>query len=470
MDYGVTITRGAAPWQIFQQNEQGTAAIRLEGEYRCIQLSAELPLEFTERPATGVRVRARLVWEDSRETVLPWQDCCLEEGGRWHTVLHAVPAGGLYCVETEMYFDGWDGLSCNRGDMVPHLGVGDVFVIAGQSNAAGRARTPIQDAPELGVHLLRASGKWDLAVHPLADATGAVYVGNYANHNPGHSPWLHFAKLLKHALGYPIGLVMCAYGGAPLRWWNPAENGALYRNMMQATESLNAPPRGVLWYQGETECYDTKGVQYLERFGNMVRQMRMDWRRPGLPFITVQLNRFLREHTAEDDRTWGMVREAQRQAARQLAGVYVVPANDLALYDTGHNAAQSDLALGERCAACALAQLYGRPRDWRAPEPVRAVRTAPDIVMVEFAPVHDELEMYELEARRLPFTAEDGEGQAEPVRYKAEGARLTLVFSRPLGERAVLHGAWKMDSGAYVPYDRGRLPMLSFYGFPIEKE
>ena len=27
MDYGVTITRGAAPWQIFQQGPDGTAAL-----------------------------------------------------------------------------------------------------------------------------------------------------------------------------------------------------------------------------------------------------------------------------------------------------------------------------------------------------------------------------------------------------------------------------------------------------------
>ena len=36
MDYGVTITRGAAPWQIFQQGPDGTACIRLEGKYHLV--------------------------------------------------------------------------------------------------------------------------------------------------------------------------------------------------------------------------------------------------------------------------------------------------------------------------------------------------------------------------------------------------------------------------------------------------
>ena len=44
MDYGVTITRGAAPWQIFQQGPDGTACIRLEGKYHLVHLSQELQL------------------------------------------------------------------------------------------------------------------------------------------------------------------------------------------------------------------------------------------------------------------------------------------------------------------------------------------------------------------------------------------------------------------------------------------
>ena len=47
MDYGVTITRGAAPWQIFQQGPDGTACIRLEGKYHLVHLSQELPLQFS---------------------------------------------------------------------------------------------------------------------------------------------------------------------------------------------------------------------------------------------------------------------------------------------------------------------------------------------------------------------------------------------------------------------------------------
>lgn len=50
MDYGVTITRGVAPWQIFQQGPGGTACIRLEGKYHLVHLSQELPLQFSAVP------------------------------------------------------------------------------------------------------------------------------------------------------------------------------------------------------------------------------------------------------------------------------------------------------------------------------------------------------------------------------------------------------------------------------------
>ena len=175
--------------------------------------------------------------------------------------------------------------------MVHNLGVGDIFVVAGQSNAAGRSKNTIEDSPELGVHLLRDSGVWALATHPLGETTGSVHIGHFENHNPGHTPWLHFAKLLKRELGYPIGLVMSAYGGAPLRWWNPEENGSLHCNMLEQLADYRIHPKAVLWYQGEAEGYENAAESYLARFTQYVAALRRDLAQPDLPVITVQVNR-----------------------------------------------------------------------------------------------------------------------------------------------------------------------------------
>lgn len=305
MNCGVTITSGARPWQIFQQGLDGTAAIHLAGRCHRVRLSQELPLTFqsmADRPVTAVK--ARIALEATGEDIVPWTQCDFSDE-RWEIVFPHVPAGGPYRIETYMEYEGWDGLSCTRGDMIHQIGVGDVYIIAGQSNAAGRAKAPVEDMPDLQVHVLRSNGLWDLATHPLGETTGAVHVGHYENHNPGHSPWLHFAKRLSRELGYPIGLVPCAYGGAPLRWWNPEENGALMANMLEMLDDYALRPRAVLWVQGEAEGFEDSADTYFKRFGQFVQAVREALHAPGLPFVTVQINRCMTEATERLDRQWG---------------------------------------------------------------------------------------------------------------------------------------------------------------------
>ena len=468
MDFGVTIERGAVPWQIFQQDQTGRALIALSGSCKRVRQSFELPLEFTEIGDGAVTVKARIALESSGESVCPWTECRVEEDLRWSVEL-SVPAGGLYRIETYMEYEGWDGLSSTRGDMVHHIGVGDVFVAAGQSNAAGRAKNPVEDPPELGVHVLRASGRWELATHPMAETTGAVHLGNFENHNPGHCPWLHCAKLLKRELGYPIGIVMSAYGGAPLRWWNPEENGSLYRNMLEQLSDYGLHPRGLLWYQGEAEGYENTAGTYLDRFAAFVGHLRRDLGQPDLPVATVQLNRCMNPCEEALDRQWGMVRQAQRDAARRLDRVWVVPSIDVALYDFIHNSAQGNLVIGERVARCLLAGEYGRDLEWRAPEAAEAVRLAPDRIVLRFKRVYNWLNPFDVEAGLLPFEAEDGDGLVRPCAYTTGRDALELTFPRPLGAGAALHGAWRCNPGPCVPCDCMRMPMLAFYGLPIQE-
>ena len=124
MKYGVVIERGAAPWQIFQQGADGTARVALEGSYHLVRLSQELPLEFSSVAPAKTTVKARVALESTGESVVPWTECEVLDGGRWRVCFPHVPAGGLYRVETYMDYEGWDGLSCTRGDMVHNIGVG----------------------------------------------------------------------------------------------------------------------------------------------------------------------------------------------------------------------------------------------------------------------------------------------------------------------------------------------------------
>ena len=469
MDFGVTITGGVSPFQIFQQNERGTASIRICGKCRRIHLSQELPLAFTPVESGKVTVKARVALESSGENIVPWTVCSVHNDEEWDVTFAEVPAGGPYRIETYMDYEGWDGLSCTRGDMVHHIGVGDVFVIAGQSNAAGRAKDPVEDPPEIGVHLLRDSGKWDLAAHPLGETTGSVHLGHFENHNPGHTPWLHFAKILKRTLGYPIGLVMCAYGGSPLRWWNPAENGALTKNMLEMLADYDLHPKAMLWYQGEAEGFENSAETYFGRFSAFVASVRSALGQPELPVITFQLNRQFCECGLELDRQWGIVRQAQANAMHRLKNVWTLATQDVAMFDFIHNAASGNLVLGERAAKCALANLYGKQRDWKAPEVTKAVLTAPDTVELFFDRIYNWINPFDPPASLLPFEAEDAEGFAKPVSYETRTETLVLRFDRPLGKNAVLHGAWRSNPGQIVPWDCMRFPIMAFYGLPVTR-
>lgn len=468
MKYGVTITNGALPWQIFQQGADGTASIHIGGEYHQIHLSQELPLEFSPVAHADTIIKARIALESTGENVIPWTDCTVLDELHWEMTFPRVPAGGLYRIETYMEYEGWDGLSCTRGDRVHNIGVGDIFVIAGQSNAAGRAKNPVADDAELGVHVLRSSAAWELATHPLGETTNAVHVGHYENHNPGHCPWLHFAKRLKKELGYPIGLVPAAYGGSPLRWWNPDENGALLINMMEMLADYHIHPKAVLWYQGEAEGFEDSAETYLERFEATVRHCRALLRQPDLPFITVQLNRCMTESNEHLDRQWGMVREAQRQAWHTLHNVTVVPANDLSLYDFIHNSSQGNLVVGERCALAALDVCYHRSTDWMAPEPESVKRISADTVEIVFSRIRNWINPFDVPGQWLPFDVEDSEGLIRPISYITGQNSLTITFQRPFGENAVIHGAWRMNPGYSIPCDCMRISMLSFFNVPIK--
>ena len=461
---GVIIREGAMDWQIFQQEDDGRADIPLAGEY--------YPVNLPE--GAQATVWARVVHESTGEEIVPWTQGETPDDRTWRLVLRGVPAGGLYRLETQLRTGNPEAL--NRGDMIFHVGVGDVFLIAGQSNAAGRCKDPVNDPPEPGVHVRRNSGKWDMATPMMNETTDTRYTGHYEPRSPGYSPYMHFGKYLKEALGYPIGLIPSASGGSPLRQWNPAQDGDLYENMLNILRDYGGKLKAVAWYQGCADGFEYSGDDYLERFSHFVSCVRRDLNQPDLPFLTVQINRCTFQTSPEFDEHWGKVREAQRQAAKVLDHVTVVPSIDLKLYDYIHNSAASGLMVAERSAKAALGTIYGREDvEWRAPEVGSVRRIGDKRLRMEFKNVVRGLNMFMMPAELLPFTIVDGEGeikilsyeQVETVHEMSEPA-LTLTLEREPREGAVIHGAWQMNPTGLIPCDWGGQPMLAFYGLPIE--
>lgn len=448
---GVSIASGPSDWQILQQDSNGVAPIALAGAYR------------TDAPE--FRVEARLVREADGSPVtaqLNWQEATLLPEQRWELTLTNIPAGGLYRLETRVWRSQCPDTRPMRGDYVHHLGVGDVWVIAGQSNASGTGTGYVEDPPTLGVHLFGNDEQWKLACHPLEDATRTRHPITVHGVFQGHSPWLAFGRRLKTELGYPIGLIPTAMGGAPLSRWLPGPEGDLYANMLDMVRLTGGGLRGVVWYQGESDCAPGVCENYAQRFGEFVAGVRRDLRQPDLPIVTAQLGRYaLAGEDVERHRCWTRLREEQRRAASGLPGIELIPAIDLPLCDEIHLSASANVALGHRFAVAALRALRGRdlPAPGIALREARWRQSEPPTILLSFdrpvagwcrvGPVND-------------FTVEDESGAVEvaEVATDDEGWVDLKLGRKPVGIVTVHAHAGCLPHPSLR--DRDQRPLLAF--------
>jgi hypothetical protein len=459
--YGVILESGANDWQIFQQDSDGMATLLLAGH---------TVLKPDQKPGKMV-VQVRLVREDGYEAVtagLNWQAAVTLPDGTWSATLRNVPRGGLYRLETCLQLDDGPIEWACRGDMAHHLGVGDIWVISGQSNAAGYGKTPVEDGPELGVHAFTADGRWKLATHPLGDSTGTLYSPNREAANASHSPWIAFARRLKQALGYPIGLIPVSLGGSPVSAWDRRTDGVLFNNMLRYITDSGAGVKGAVWYQGESETAENAENEraiYKQRFTSFIGDLRKETNRPGLPVITIQLNRCVADDLDKPvHANWEAMREIQRQLSHDLENVHIFSIFDAGLSDVVHNDSAGNLLIGRRAAAAVLGVVHGHPIAWRHPECVAAREVAPDGVELIFVNIEGRLNYESRIGREFPFAVRDSQGDVPVVGYSLPGKdRFLINLVRPLEGSATVTGAPTANPPACVPFDiPGYRPMLGF--------
>lgn len=465
----VKIVSGAQDWQIFQRRG-GAARVRLTGTYRLHRSCEDCRLD-------AARVLVRVMSETDNRPVVPWtaaqnispSDASLHSGS-WKTSLR-VPQGGLYRIETalETKSESPQASRMFGGEMRLHLGVGDVFVIAGQSNAAGFGMDAAPDAPDLRVHLFRNREAWDLATHPMNESSGADDALNAEIGCCGTSPWLSFARSLADATGCPEGLVQTAMGGQSIDRWDERVNGDLMRNLLRRVRLAGGKAAGVLWYQGCTDAVPEKARRYEEQFAAVAARLHRAL--GNIPIFTMQLNRYLRADG--DDASWGSVREAQRRAAQKHPGVYVLPTSDLPMSDYIHNSSCANVRLGLR-AAQLCAQVLRHADGCAAPDLTEA-RGGARQVELKFSGATQGFVLLGEDAAKRAFTVMDGLGsEMEIAAVEApEGVpgTLRLTLKRELPEHAFISFAWRCEPPACCVVDAvTRMPPLSFFGVPVKRE
>jgi sialate O-acetylesterase len=269
--------------------------------------------------------------------------------GEWSAQLSRIPAGGPYEIALSLGSDRF---------VAREVYVGDLWVLAGQSNMVGRARLENLEQPDERVHVLRADGTWAVAVEPLHERR------ENADGLPiGAGLGLPFAKEMVRRTGVPIGLLPIARGGTSLWQWDPAlkDKGpeSLYGAMIDRVRKAGGRVKGVLWYQGEADSVEDRAAQYAGRFRSFVAAVRSDLGDPDLPFYYAQLSRYAGEEEARRTaQAWNRIQETQRLAESTIPNVRMAAAVDLELEDRVHVNTAGLKRLGLRFANLACHDLF----------------------------------------------------------------------------------------------------------------
>ena len=237
--------------------------------------------------------------------------------GRFSSRLEA-PAGGWYRVELQILVAG----EVVATAAVERVGVGEVFVVAGQSNSAnhGEERQKVQSG-----RVVAFDGEvWRMADDPQPGASG-----NGGSFIPA------FGDAMVQRFGVPVGVLACGLGGTSVREWLPRgatfpnpptvearvkrrpdgtweSDGEAYANLVRRLKQPGERGfRAVLWHQGESDANQAdptrtlRGALYREYLSRIIRDARRDigWE---VPWFVAQVSYHVPGDESSPD-----IREAQ---------------------------------------------------------------------------------------------------------------------------------------------------------------
>lgn len=179
-----------------------------------------------------------------------------------------------------------------------------VFLLAGQSNMAGRAIIEPKDTvPNDRIFSITKNGELVLAKEPLH-----FYEPGMAGLDCG----LSFGReLLKHVpRDVSILLLPTAVGGSAISQWihdSTFRNVALLSNFREKVRlgQQYGTIKGILWHQGENDATTTEKIQaYQGRLKILLQQFREETGNPSLPVLIGELGSF-----SENNEGWQAINQ-----------------------------------------------------------------------------------------------------------------------------------------------------------------
>ncbi|MAN30621.1 MAG: hypothetical protein CMI65_05595 [Pedosphaera sp.] len=271
-----------SPHQVFQRDRSDSGMMHVEGIFD-----------------DGLDGRPALEWSWVMEAQSSeWKDLEITPNGRRFSVSVRLPAGGWYLLRFRH--------SQNPEYIVEihPVGIGEIFVVAGQSNSANHGEVSL--APLSDRVVAKADQHWQLARDPQPGASGR-----------GGSFMPPLGDALAQALGVPIGFVACGIGATSVREWLPQgdtfpepptllgrvrqledgrwqSRGEAFEVLMARMRSMGPKGfRAVLWHQGESDANQKDprctlpGNLYAQYLKRVIRQSQseMQW---AIPWFVAQ--------------------------------------------------------------------------------------------------------------------------------------------------------------------------------------
>lgn len=237
------------------------------------------------------RVEARVV--DDGGAAAGWTAMEASGEGRFSREME-VPAGGWYEVQVRALDAGGELIG---EASVGKVGVGEVFICAGQSNAGNSGAGLMSSQDDRAASF--DGENWTHCDDPQKGATGQ-----------GGSPWPVLGDLLVRGLGVPVAFASVAVGGSSVKYWQPGEPG--YPRLEHAVNALGPHgARAVLWHQGETDAMNGMPADEHEGLLANVIKLSREVGRYEIPWVVANVS-FCPERWDQEPEKRDAIRSAQQ--------------------------------------------------------------------------------------------------------------------------------------------------------------